>query len=50
MLYNNAKEFGITLFTVSHRQTLFKHHDYIIRFDGEVIIKVLRNVIKAALG
>eukprot|EP00331_Platyophrya_macrostoma_P025673 CAMPEP_0176441468 /NCGR_PEP_ID=MMETSP0127-20121128/21214_1 /TAXON_ID=938130 /ORGANISM="Platyophrya macrostoma, Strain WH" /LENGTH=645 /DNA_ID=CAMNT_0017826249 /DNA_START=246 /DNA_END=2183 /DNA_ORIENTATION=- len=35
MLYNNAKNHGITLFTVSHRQTLFKHHDYIIKFDGE---------------
>ncbi len=26
---------GITLFTVSHRSSLFKHHDYIIKFDGE---------------
>lgn len=34
-LYNRAKELEITLFTVSHRQTLFKFHDYMIRFDGE---------------
>lgn len=34
-LYNRAKELEITLFTVSHRQTLFKFHEYIIRFDGE---------------
>lgn len=34
-LYNGAKELGITLLTVSHRETLFKFHDYIIRFDGE---------------
>lgn len=26
---------GITLFTVSHRPSLFKHHDYMIQFDGE---------------
>ena len=26
-LYNRAKELGITLFTVSHRQTLFKFHE-----------------------
>jgi len=35
LLYNRSKELGITLFTVSHRQTLFKFHDYLIRFDGE---------------
>lgn len=34
-LYNRAKELEITLFTVSHRQTLFKFHDYMIKFDGE---------------
>jgi ATP-binding cassette subfamily D (ALD) protein 3 len=34
-LYNRAKEHEITLFTVSHRQSLFKFHDYIIKFDGE---------------
>lgn len=34
-LYNTAKELEITLFTVSHRQSLFKFHDHIIRFDGE---------------
>jgi len=35
LLYNRSKQLGITLFTVSHRQTLFKFHDYVIRFDGE---------------
>lgn len=34
-LYNKAKELEITLFTVSHRHTLFKFHEYMIRFDGE---------------
>jgi ATP-binding cassette subfamily D (ALD) protein 3 len=34
-LYSTAKMLGITLFTVSHRTSLYKHHDYMIRFDGE---------------
>ena len=26
---------NITLFTITHRATMFeKHHDYILRFDG----------------
>lgn len=33
-LYNKAKELGITLFTVSHRSSLFKFHEKMIRFDG----------------
>jgi ATP-binding cassette, subfamily D (ALD), member 3 len=35
ILYNTAKRRGITLFTVSHRSTLFKFHDYILKFDGD---------------
>lgn len=35
LLYNRSKQLGITLFTVSHRQTLFKFHEYCLRFDGE---------------
>ena len=26
---------GITLLTVSHRQSLFRFHDYLLRLDGE---------------
>jgi ATP-binding cassette subfamily D (ALD) protein 3 len=33
-IYTKAKEFGITLFTVSHRPSLLKFHDFIIKFDG----------------
>lgn len=33
-LYNKAKELQITLFTVSHRSSLFKHHEFMITFDG----------------
>jgi len=35
IMYNYSKQLGITLFTVSHRQSLFKFHDYLLRFDGE---------------
>jgi len=35
IMYNYSKQLGITLFTVSHRQTLFKFHDFLLRFDGE---------------
>jgi ATP-binding cassette subfamily D (ALD) protein 3 len=34
IMYDYAKELGITLFTVSHRQSLFKYHEYLLRFDG----------------
>ncbi|RKP35248.1 P-loop containing nucleoside triphosphate hydrolase protein, partial [Dimargaris cristalligena] len=35
IMYNHAKRVGITLFTVSHRTSLFKYHDFLLRFDGE---------------
>jgi len=35
IMYSYSKEIGITLITVSHRQTLWKYHDYVLRFDGE---------------
>ena len=34
-LYEEAKKRGITLFTVSHRSSVFKYHEWILRFDGE---------------
>jgi len=37
-MYTHAKELGITLITVSHRKTLWKFHDYILRFSGDVNI------------
>jgi len=33
-MYGHAKATGITLFTVSHRPSLFAYHDYLLRFDG----------------
>ncbi|EPZ34191.1 ABC transporter domain-containing protein [Rozella allomycis CSF55] len=33
-MYSHAKEMGITLFTVSHRPSLVKYHNYLLRFDG----------------
>lgn len=35
IMYNKARELGITLFTVSHRPSLFKFHEYMLKFDGE---------------
>ena len=34
-IYNHYKEQGITLITVSHRESLLKYHDYRLKFDGE---------------
>lgn len=35
IMYNHCKELGTTLITVSHRPTLWKYHDYILRMNGE---------------
>lgn len=35
-MYTIAKEMNITLITVSHRKTVWKFHDYILRFNGDV--------------
>jgi len=34
-IYTTAKSLNITLFTVSHRPSLWKFHEYVLRFDGE---------------
>lgn len=34
-LYNYMKSIGITLITVSHRETLWKYHDYMLKFQGD---------------
>lgn len=33
-MYQYCKKAGITLFTVSHRKSLWKHHEYFLQFDG----------------
>ncbi|KAL6048544.1 ATP-binding cassette sub- D member 3 [Balamuthia mandrillaris] len=33
-MYEHCRELGITLFTVSHRKSLWKHHEYVLQFDG----------------
>uniref|UniRef100_A0A1A9ZK04 ABC transporter domain-containing protein n=1 Tax=Glossina pallidipes TaxID=7398 RepID=A0A1A9ZK04_GLOPL len=33
-MYSYCREAGITLFTVSHRKSLWIHHDYYLQFDG----------------
>ncbi|KAI8336528.1 ABC transporter transmembrane region 2-domain-containing protein [Chlamydoabsidia padenii] len=35
LLYEHARKAGITLFTVSHRTSLIRHHEFLLRFDGE---------------
>ena len=34
-MYTHAKDLGITLFTVSHRTSLFQYHEFLLKFDGE---------------
>jgi ATP-binding cassette subfamily D (ALD) long-chain fatty acid import protein len=35
LMYARAKELGITLITISHRPSLFKYHDVLLRLHGE---------------
>jgi len=34
-MYQHAQDLGITLITVSHRDSLWKFHNYVVKFDGE---------------
>ena len=34
ILYTKSKDLGISLITISHRPTLLKFHDFILRYDG----------------
>lgn len=36
LLYTHMKEQGITLITVSHRDTLWKYHEYLLKFKGDM--------------
>jgi ATP-binding cassette subfamily D (ALD) long-chain fatty acid import protein len=33
-LYSQCKELGITLITIAHRRSVWKYHQWILRFDG----------------
>lgn len=33
-IYDFCRQQNITLFTVSHRRSLWKHHEYVLQFDG----------------
>ena len=35
ILYSKARDLNVTLFTISHRQSLFKFHEFYLKFDGE---------------
>lgn len=34
-MYEAAKALGVTLMTVSHRRSLWRHHGWILQFDGQ---------------
>ncbi|KAJ2853820.1 ATP-binding cassette long-chain fatty acid transporter pxa2, partial [Coemansia asiatica] len=34
-MYTHATDLGITLLTVSHRQSLWQYHNYILQYDGQ---------------
>lgn len=34
MIYQHCRSVGITLFTVSHRKSLWRHHEYYLHMDG----------------
>lgn len=34
-MYSHCREKNITLFTVSHRKSLWKYHEYALQFDGK---------------
>ena len=34
-MYDTAKALGVTLMTVSHRRSLWRHHGWILQFDGK---------------
>eukprot|EP00026_Physarum_polycephalum_P004379 Phypoly_transcript_04397.p1 GENE.Phypoly_transcript_04397~~Phypoly_transcript_04397.p1 ORF type:complete len:659 (+),score=90.82 Phypoly_transcript_04397:98-2074(+) len=34
IMYTHCKSIGITLFTVSHRKSLWRYHEYVLQFDG----------------
>ncbi|KAG0003954.1 hypothetical protein BGZ80_003884 [Entomortierella chlamydospora] len=35
LMYNHAKDLGITLVTISHRPALFKYHLHLLKFTGD---------------
>ncbi|WFD29937.1 ATP-binding cassette long-chain fatty acid transporter pxa1 [Malassezia sp. CBS 17886] len=35
LMYSHAKDLGITLITISHRPSLFKHHHFLLDLKGE---------------
>ena len=44
LLYEYSRKVGITLVTISHRNTIYKYHDYLLRFfeEGKWEIKKIR--------
>ncbi|KAJ1918925.1 ATP-binding cassette long-chain fatty acid transporter pxa2 [Mycoemilia scoparia] len=39
IMYTHASDLGISMLTVSHRQSLWKYHNYILQFNGQGAFK-----------
>lgn len=34
-LYKKCQDLGITMFTISQRESLYEFHNYVLQFDGQ---------------
>jgi len=46
-MYSHCRELDIALITISHRPSLWKHHDYILKFDGRGKVEFEKMVLPA---
>ena len=38
LIFKVLKDHEITALTISHKSSLFRFHNYLLRFDGEVLV------------
>ncbi len=41
VMYEQCRALNITLITVSHRKSLWRHHEYVLKFDGEGVLSAV---------